>query len=63
MSETWLGLAISGVAMLIAMPLVASHYYRERRRAQLLRKLDHGDSWYRARTGITATRAFKSTNR
>jgi len=63
MSETWLGLAISGVAMLIAMPLVASHYRREWRRGQLLRKLDHDDLWYRARTGITATRAFKRTNR
>ena len=63
MSETWLGLAISGVAMLIAMPLVASHYRRERRRAQLLQKLDHGDSWYWARTGITAIRAFERTNR
>jgi len=63
MSETWLGLAISGVAMLIAMPLVASHYRRERRRAQLLLKLDRNDLWYRARTGITAKRESKRTNR
>jgi hypothetical protein len=63
MSETWMGLTISGVAMLVAMPLIVSHYRRERRRGQLLRNLNHEDWWYQARTGITATRAFKRSNR
>ncbi|MCC8392201.1 hypothetical protein LJ656_06330 [Paraburkholderia sp. MMS20-SJTR3] len=63
MSETWMGLTITGVALLIAMPLIFSHYRRERRRRQLLRNLDHEQWWYQARPGVTATRVFSKTNR
>lgn len=49
MSETFMGLTITGAALLIAMPLIVGHYRRERRRGQLLRNLDHVDWWYRTR--------------
>lgn len=62
MSETWMGLMISGIALLIAMPLIVGHYRRERRRGQMLRNLTHEDWWYQARSGAT-TRAFRKTNR
>ncbi|HEY4296869.1 MAG TPA: hypothetical protein VGM85_10395 [Paraburkholderia sp.] len=45
----WMGLAIGVAALLIAIPLVIGHYRREHLRGQLLRKLDHGDWWYRTR--------------
>lgn len=49
MIERWMGLTIGVAALLIAIPLVISHYRREYRRGQLLRNLDHVDWWYRTR--------------
>jgi hypothetical protein len=49
MIEQWMGLTIGAAALLIAIPLVISHYRREYRRGQLLRNLDHVDWWYRPR--------------
>jgi hypothetical protein len=49
MIERWMGLTIGTTALLIAIPLVISHYRRERRRGQLLRNLNHVDWWYRTR--------------
>ncbi|MFM0037280.1 hypothetical protein PQQ53_24375 [Paraburkholderia strydomiana] len=49
MIERWMGLTIGVSALLIAIPLVISHYRREHRRGQLLRNLNHVDWWYRTR--------------
>lgn len=46
MSETWMGLIIGGSALSIAVLMVIGHYRRERRRARLLRHLDHQEWWY-----------------
>jgi hypothetical protein len=49
MIERWMGMTIGVAALLIAIPLVISHYRREYRRGQLLRNLDHVEWWYRPR--------------
>ncbi|SIT43445.1 conserved exported hypothetical protein [Paraburkholderia ribeironis] len=46
MSETWLGLAIGGAALAVALPMAIAHYCREWHRARLLRNLHHLDWWY-----------------
>lgn len=44
MNETWIGVALGGSVLLIALLSVVQHYRRERLRAELLKNLDH-DSW------------------
>jgi hypothetical protein len=46
MSETWIALIIGGSALSIAMLMMMGHYRRERRRARLLRHLNHHEGWY-----------------
>ncbi|MFM0498748.1 hypothetical protein PQQ88_33400 [Paraburkholderia caledonica] len=49
MSETWMGQIIGGSALGIAMLMVIGHYRRERRRARLLRHLNHHEWWHQPR--------------
>ncbi len=54
MGETWVGLVIGGAALVIALPMVIAHYWRELRRARALRNLDHDACWhapYRRKAG------------
>ena len=46
MNETWIGIALGGSVLLIALLSVVQHYRRERLRAELLKNLDH-NSWCR----------------
>ncbi|SDR47916.1 hypothetical protein SAMN05443245_6109 [Paraburkholderia fungorum] len=46
MEQTWMGIAVGTIVLVIAAAGVAAHYRRERRRADLLRNLDHHD-WCR----------------
>ncbi|KVH28496.1 hypothetical protein WT01_10075 [Burkholderia cepacia] len=45
MSETWMGLAIGGSALAVALTMAISLFWLERRRARLLRNFDHRDCW------------------
>ncbi|HGL6715727.1 hypothetical protein NTJ56_15830 [Burkholderia contaminans] len=45
MGDTWMGLAIGGTALAVALTMAASLYWLERRRARLLRNFDHRDCW------------------
>ncbi|MGU7774651.1 hypothetical protein ACV229_31310 [Burkholderia sp. MR1-5-21] len=51
MIESWIGIVIGTVVLLIATTGVTRHYLREHRRAELLRHLDHHDwcRWTRSR--------------
>jgi hypothetical protein len=51
MDPSWLGMAVGMIVLLIAVIGVAAHYRRERRRADLLRNLDHHEwcRWTRSR--------------
>ena len=40
MDQSWLGMVVGTIVLVIAAIGVAAHYRRERRRARLLRKLD-----------------------
>ncbi|NLA19879.1 hypothetical protein GPU89_27560 [Burkholderia cepacia] len=44
MSDTWMGLAIGGAALAVALAMAISLFWLERRRA-LLRNFDHRDCW------------------
>jgi hypothetical protein len=46
MGESWLGIVIGTFVLVIAATAVIAHYRRERRRAELLKNLDHHD-WCR----------------
>ncbi|WP_346778642.1 hypothetical protein [Burkholderia sp. Ac-20353] len=46
MSETWIGLAIGGAALAIALPMAIAHYCREWHRARVLRNHNRHDCWY-----------------
>jgi hypothetical protein len=46
MNETWIGVALGGSVLLIALLSMVQHYRRERLRAELLKNLDH-HSWCR----------------
>ena len=43
MGDTWMGLAIGGTALAVALTMAISLYWLERRRARLLRNFDHRD--------------------
>ncbi|KVW03688.1 hypothetical protein WK91_36550 [Burkholderia cepacia] len=45
MSDTWMGLAIGGAALAVALTMAISLFWLERRRARLLRNFDHRDCW------------------
>jgi len=47
MDPSWLGMAVGKIALVIAATGVVAHYRRERRRAGLLRNLDHHE-WRRS---------------
>ena len=49
--QSWLGMAAGTIVLVIAAVSVTAHYRRERRRADLLRNLDHHDwcRWTRGR--------------
>ncbi|WP_162842059.1 hypothetical protein [Paraburkholderia monticola] len=51
MDQSWLGTAIGLIVLVMAAYGVIAHYRRERRRADLLRNLDHHDwcRWTRSR--------------
>lgn len=44
--QSWLGMVAGTIVLVIAAMSVTAHYRRERRRAELLRNLDHHD-WFR----------------
>jgi hypothetical protein len=46
MGESWMGIVIGSLVLVIAAIAMVGHYRREHRRAELLRNLDH-HSWYR----------------
>lgn len=48
MVETWMGVAIGGSALAVALTTRIAHYWLEWRRSRLLRNLDHHDWWYGA---------------
>lgn len=48
--QTWLGMAAGTIVLVIAVVGVTAHYLRERRRAELLRNLDHHEWWQRTRS-------------
>ena len=50
MDQTWLGMAAGTIVLVIAVIGVTAHYLRERRRAELLRNLDHHEWWQRTRS-------------
>jgi hypothetical protein len=43
--QSWLGMAVGTIVLAIAAAGVIAHYLRERRRADLLRNLDHHEWW------------------
>ncbi|AJY13858.1 hypothetical protein K6W16_02635 [Burkholderia dolosa] len=45
MGDTWMGLAIGGAALAVALAMAIALYRLERRRARLLREFDHRDCW------------------
>lgn len=45
MVQSWLGLTIDTIVLIVAFRGVLVHYRRERRRADLLRNLDHHEWW------------------
>ncbi|PRG45069.1 hypothetical protein C6T62_06435 [Burkholderia multivorans] len=45
MGETWMGLAIGGSALTVALTVAIALHWLERRRARLLRDFDHHDCW------------------
>jgi hypothetical protein len=49
MDQTSLGMAAGTIVLVIAVIGVTAHYLRERRRADLLRNLDHHEWWQRSR--------------
>ena len=46
MGETWMGLAIGGSALAVALTMAIALHWLERRRARLLRNFDHRDCWF-----------------
>lgn len=50
MDQTWLGVAAGTIVLVIAVVGVTAHYLRERRRADLLRNLDHHECWQQTRS-------------
>jgi len=48
--QTWLGVAAGTIVLVIAVVGVSAHYLRERRRADLLRNLDHHEWWQQNRS-------------
>lgn len=52
MDQSWLGMGmgVGAIALVIAAAGVAAHCRRERRRADLLRNLDHHEWWQRTRS-------------
>jgi hypothetical protein len=51
MEQSWIGLAAGAIVLALVAMSTRAHYRRERRRADLLRHLDHHDwcRWTRAR--------------
>ncbi|WP_322049588.1 hypothetical protein [Paraburkholderia sp. J67] len=51
MDSSWLGMSVGTFVLVVATLGVAAHYRRERRRADLLRNLDHHEwlQWQRSR--------------
>lgn len=45
MGETWMGLAIGGSALAVALTMAIALHWLERRRARLLRNFDPLDCW------------------
>ncbi|MCA8313951.1 hypothetical protein LGN43_06625 [Burkholderia multivorans] len=45
MGETWMGLAIGGSALTVALTVAIALHWLERRRARRLRDFDHHDCW------------------
>ncbi|MBN6730098.1 hypothetical protein [Burkholderia multivorans] len=45
MGETWMGLAIGGSALTVALAVAIALHWLERRRARRLRDFDHHDCW------------------
>lgn len=43
--QSWLGVAAGTIVLVIAAVGVTAHYRRERRRAELMRNLDHHEWW------------------
>ncbi|MGU7781465.1 hypothetical protein [Burkholderia sp. PU8-34] len=48
MGETWMGFAIGGSALTVALTMTIVLHWLERRRARLLRDFDHRDCWLAA---------------
>jgi hypothetical protein len=48
--QSWLGMSVGTVVLFIATIGVVAHYRRERRRADLLRNLDHHEWWQWSRS-------------
>ncbi|AOI93354.1 hypothetical protein WS58_20105 [Burkholderia pseudomultivorans] len=45
MGEDWMGVAIGGAALAVALTMTIALHWLERRRARLLRNFDHRDCW------------------
>ena len=63
MSDTWMGLAIGGAALAVALAMAISLFWLERRRARLLRNFDHRDCWLVAYGKCFARRPERSLRR
>lgn len=46
MGDTWMGLAIGGSALAVALTMAIALHWLEWRRARLLRNFDHRDCWF-----------------
>ncbi|OXH90762.1 hypothetical protein CA831_09150 [Burkholderia multivorans] len=57
MGETWMGLAIGGSALTVALTVAIALHWLERRRARRLRDFDHHDCWLVACATIRSTSA------
>jgi hypothetical protein len=45
MTESWIGIIVGAVALVIAVTVIIVHYRREHIRARLLRRMDHRQCW------------------
>ena len=63
MGDTWLGLVIGGSALAVALTMAISLYWLERRRARLLRNVEHRDCWLAAYGKCFARKPARSLRR
>ncbi|MGU7775319.1 hypothetical protein ACV229_34770 [Burkholderia sp. MR1-5-21] len=63
MGDTWMGLAIGGSALGVALTMTIVLHWLERRRARLLRDFDHRDCWLAAYGKRAASGAVRRDRR